>query len=76
MKHSGASSAIVQLTKSHEQLFLTVEDDGKGFEPAILKTNKGIGWVSIKNRIDFLKGKLDITSKEDEGTSVHIEIFL
>jgi len=76
MKHSGASSAIVQLTKSHEQLFLTVEDDGKGFDSAILKTNKGIGWVSIKNRIDFLKGKLDITSKEGEGTSVHIEIFL
>ncbi len=76
MKHSGASSAIVQLTKSNEQLSLTVEDDGNGFDPAILKTNKGMGWVSIKNRVDFLKGKLDVTSKEGEGTSVHIEILL
>jgi signal transduction histidine kinase len=76
MKHSGASSAIVQLTKSYEQLFLTVEDDGKGFDSSILKASKGIGWVSIKNRVDFLKGKLDITSKEGEGTSVHIEIFI
>jgi len=76
MKHSGASSAIVQLTKSNEQLSLTVEDDGNGFDPAILKTSKGMGWVSIKNRVDFLKGKLDVTSKEGEGTSVHIEILL
>jgi signal transduction histidine kinase len=76
MKHSGASSAIVQLTKSNEQLSLTVEDDGNGFDPAILNTSKGMGWVSIKNRVDFLKGKLDVTSKEGEGTSVHIEILL
>jgi signal transduction histidine kinase len=75
MKHSGATSAIVQLTKSNGQLSLTVEDDGKGFDTAILKTNKGIGWVNIQNRVEFLKGKLDIASKEGEGTSVHIELF-
>ena len=75
MKHSGATSAIVQLTKSNGQLSVTVEDNGKGFDTAILKNNKGIGWVNIQNRVEFLKGKLDITSKEREGTSVHIELF-
>jgi signal transduction histidine kinase len=75
MKHSGATSAIVQLTKSNGQLSVTVEDDGKGFDTTILNTNKGIGWVNIQNRVEFLKGKLDITSKEGEGTSVHIELF-
>jgi signal transduction histidine kinase len=75
MKHSGATSAIVQLTKSNDQLSLTVEDDGKGFDTKILKTNKGIGWVNIQNRVEFLKGKLDINSKEGEGTSVHIELY-
>ena len=74
MKHSGATSAIVQLTKSNELLSLTVEDDGKGFDTEILKTNKGIGWVNIQNRVDFLKGKLDIRSKIGEGTSVQIEL--
>lgn len=74
MKHSGAASAIVQLTKSNEQLSITVEDDGKGFDTNILKTNKGIGWVNIQNRVEFLKGKLDIRSNEGEGTSVQIEL--
>jgi two-component system, NarL family, sensor kinase len=74
MKHAGATSAIVQVTKSNELLSLTVEDDGKGFETSILKMNKGIGWVNIQNRVDFLKGKLDIRSKEGEGTSVQIDL--
>jgi signal transduction histidine kinase len=74
MKHAKATTSIVQLTISNGQLSLTVEDDGKGFDTTILNTNKGIGWINIKNRVEFLKGKLDINSKEGEGTSVHIEL--
>lgn len=74
IKHASATSAIVQLTKSGQQLTLTVEDDGKGFDTSILKTPKGIGWVNIRNRVEFLKGKPDITSCPGEGTSVQIEI--
>ena len=74
MKHAQAHSAIVQVTNSNGLLSVTVEDDGKGFDTSILKTNKGIGWTNIQNRVDFLKGKLDIRSKEGEGTSVQIEL--
>lgn len=75
MKHARATSAIVQLTKSNGQLSVTVEDDGIGFDTSILKINKGIGWINIQNRVEFLKGKLDIRSKEGEGTSVQIELY-
>jgi two-component system, NarL family, sensor kinase len=76
MKHAQAKSAIVQVTKVNDQLSITVEDDGKGFDTSILKENMGIGWMNIQNRVDFLKGKLDITSRESEGTSVQIELNL
>jgi len=74
MKHAKAKSAIVQVTKSNNQLSVTVEDDGKGFDIGILKVNTGIGWKNIQNRVEFLKGKLNITSKAGEGTSVLIEL--
>lgn len=74
MKHSGANNAIVQLTKSDGQLSVTVEDNGKGFDTKILTESKGIGWINIQNRVDFLKGKLNVTSKVGEGTSVLIEL--
>lgn len=73
LKHGAAKIAIVQVTRSENLLAITVEDDGKGFDPGILKQEKGIGWINIKNRVDFLKGKLDVNSEIGRGTSVHIE---
>lgn len=74
MKHAAAKTAIVQVAKSDGYLSVTVEDDGKGFETAILHQSKGIGWSNIQNRIEFLKGTLDVQSEKEKGTSVHIEL--
>ena len=73
LKHAAAKTAIVQVTKTNEQLTVTVEDDGKGFDTALLKQAKGMGWSNIQHRVDFLKGKLDVDSETGKGTSVHIE---
>jgi two-component system, NarL family, sensor kinase len=74
MKHAMAKTAIVQVTKSNNQLSVTVEDDGKGFDTAIINNPVGMGWSNITNRVEFLKGKLDVDSQHGKGTSVHIEI--
>lgn len=74
MKHAAATNAIVQLSKTNNQLSVTVEDDGKGFDPATLQAAKGIGWTNIQSRVDFLKGRLDVQSAAGQGTSVHIEL--
>ena len=74
MKHAAAKNAIVQLTKTNNQFSITVEDDGKGFNPVILQGAKGIGWTNIQSRIDFLKGRVDVQSDKGKGTSVHIEL--
>ncbi|HYK56686.1 MAG TPA: sensor histidine kinase, partial [Flavisolibacter sp.] len=62
MKHAAATNSIVQLSKTDDKLTITVEDDGKGFDTACLHMAKGIGWTNIMNRVEFLKGKLDIHS--------------
>jgi two-component system, NarL family, sensor kinase len=74
MKHAAATNSIVQLSKTGNKLAITVEDDGKGFDTACLHMAKGIGWTNIMNRVEFLKGKLDINSKIGKGTSVLIEL--
>ncbi|MEO7990573.1 MAG: sensor histidine kinase [Chryseolinea sp.] len=73
MKHASATTAIVQVTKANDRVSVTVEDDGKGFDTSILNQSKGIGWTNIQNRVDFLKGKLDVHSSAAKGTSVLIE---
>ncbi|MBS1567630.1 MAG: sensor histidine kinase, partial [Bacteroidetes bacterium] len=79
MKHAAATTAIVQLSKKGAHLSITVEDNGKGFDPSKLEPlgfrneGRGMGWVNIQNRIDLLKGKLDVKSLPGNGTSVLIE---
>lgn len=74
MKHAAAKTAIVQVSKSAGRLSVTVEDDGKGFDVSILQSHGGMGWDNIRNRVEFLKGTLDVSSRPDTGTSVLIEL--
>ena len=76
MKHAQARQAIVQVTTDAKQISITVEDDGKGFDPQKLDNGRGIGWINIRSRVDYLKGKIDTRSRSGEGTSVHIELSL
>lgn len=74
IKHANASAAQVQIIAQDHLLRITVEDDGKGFDVASLDDAGGIGYKNIKSRIDFLKGRIDVRSTYEEGTSVYIEI--
>jgi len=74
MKHAAARTAIVQVSKTNNTISVTVEDDGKGFDPEILEYAKGIGWNNIKSRVEYLNGSLDVQTKPGNGTSVHIEL--
>jgi|694.fasta_scaffold01574_5 signal transduction histidine kinase len=73
IKHAGATSVLVQATKEGNKLFLTVEDNGKGFDTALLNEANGMGWINIQNRLDYLKAKLDVQSAPGKGSSIYIE---
>jgi two-component system, NarL family, sensor kinase len=74
LKHASASEALVQLIREENRLNILVEDNGKGFDTSLLETNKGAGWTNIRSRIDYLKGRLDIHSESNKGTTVTIEL--
>jgi len=74
MKHAAATNAIVQLSKTQDGINITVEDDGNGFDPLILERATGIGWRNIQSRVEYLKGKMDVSTSPGKGTSVQIEI--
>ena len=76
LKHSHGSEILVQLMLDNPKLTITVEDNGNGFDTQKIYQTKGIGWSNIQNRVDFLKGKIDINSKIEEGTSVLIELSI
>lgn len=74
IRHAQASKALVQLIREGDTLSITVEDDGQGFDPAILTANDGMGYLNLRNRVDYLNGKMDIQTGVGNGTFVIIEI--
>jgi two-component system NarL family sensor kinase len=76
LKHSKATQILVQLSREENLVTLTVEDNGEGFDPSMLKNSKGAGWININNRTEFLKGKIHLTSQVNSGTSISIDFYV
>lgn len=76
VKYADASEVLLQMTFSDAWLNLTVEDDGKGFDPAKIAHDEGMGLKSIEFRTHYLGGEYEIDSRPGMGTSVSINIPL
>ena len=68
--HSGAENVEVRLKQSGEELLLVVIDDGKGFDPEEARLTAGLGLISMRERVNLVGGRFDITSAPDEGTRI------
>ena len=76
LRHASAKEIIVQINYDAALLTLTVEDNGVGFDQALLAKAKGAGWPNIKSRIAFLKGTLDVETSPGNGTAINITISI
>ncbi len=74
IKHAGANEILIQLSTEQNDLVVEYEDDGKGFDPKNLSGKKGMGVDNIQSRVNYLKGSLSFSSKENEGVSYLIRI--
>lgn len=74
VKHAKASAIILQCTQDAAVFLITLEDNGIGFNHLKQEKSKGMGLKSIRNRVDFFNGQMEILSAEGEGTTINIEI--
>jgi len=71
-KHAHASHVWVALRCDADTLSLSVEDDGQGFdaptEVSVSRQSRGIGLVGMRERLELLRGRLEIKSRPGQGT--------
>ena len=71
-KHSDAERVKVKLVGVSPNIFLRIEDDGKGFDvPARERSVNGekrLGLRSMKERVNLLQGQMTIDSQPGQGT--------
>jgi PAS domain S-box-containing protein len=74
VKHSGAKTAVVELTGAPGAIRLTVSDSGKGFDVDSARQAEGIGLVSMRERARYVGGEFSICCPPAGGTRVEVRI--
>lgn len=69
-KHAGASVVHVDVTAEESSILLSVRDDGTGGADP----QRGTGLLGIRDRVEALGGRLEITSPAGGGTTLFAEI--
>ena len=79
-KHADAKSANISLHFMKSLIKVTVTDDGRGFDVEEAMSTKdrprGLGILGMKERVQLMKGNLEIRSRLGGGTEIDIEIPL
>jgi signal transduction histidine kinase len=75
VKHGGTAALHVHLTHDDESLRLQVADSGRGFEPDEAE-GRGLGLVSMRERVDALSGEFRVQASADRGTRIDVRIPL
>jgi signal transduction histidine kinase len=75
-KHSGATEAQVRLRRIGDKLWLSVSDEGIGFDVRDLKEKEGLGIRSMEERVYLVGGRFEIHSKLGKGTRIEASVPL
>ena len=75
VKHAGARQVAVQLQRGDDTVELSVVDDGRGFDVTeTRKSRRGLGLVSINERVRLAGGTLSVVTESRKGTQIRVKL--
>ena len=77
-QHAGNDTTLVQVTLRGTEtgVELTIQDNGRGFDPESARQRKGLGLISMEERARALSGNFSITSTLRKGTEIKVQVLL
>jgi PAS domain S-box-containing protein len=74
VKYSAVRHFRVKLEGAAAEIRLTISDPGVGFDQQSAFSGRGLGLISMRERIQLVKGELSITSQPAHGTTVFASV--
>ena len=74
IKHSGARAVAVELAGSATEVSLSVSDRGIGFDPERADKRKGLGMISMRERLRLVHGEFVVESEPGRGTTIRCRV--
>jgi PAS domain S-box-containing protein len=76
VKHSGARHFEVKLQGETDGILLTLSDAGVGFDPEAVVSSRGLGLISMQERVNLVRGIFSIESAPKQGTTIRVRVPL
>lgn len=77
IKHAKAEAASIQIIEDDNIITLMYEDNGIGIIPSVIEnrnSNQSMGMKNIFNRVEFIRGNIQIDTNPKSGTTIIIQI--
>ena len=74
IKHAAPAAINILLDYKPAELSVTIADNGSGFDTAQQSADSGIGLNNMYVRTELLKGRLQVDSVKDKGTTIRLDI--
>lgn len=74
LKHAHATALDISMIAENDAVDILIEDNGVGFDTNTVA--EGMGMQSIRSRIDFLNGRMEVNSRPGKGTVIAFYIPL
>jgi PAS domain S-box-containing protein len=74
VKHSGATTARVELRCGGGELCLVVSDQGCGFDSAARADEGSLGLISMRERVRLVRGRISVQSGPGEGARIMVQV--
>ncbi|MBL7699979.1 MAG: hypothetical protein JNK79_17565, partial [Chitinophagaceae bacterium] len=72
LKHAKAKNVLIMLDMTSSTIFLTIRDDGRGFDSSV--TRYGIGLRNITNRVKLYNGHMEVQSEPGKGCQLKVAV--
>ena len=73
VQHANARNVRITVTQEPDRLLLSIQDDGRGFNPP---QERGMGLIGMEERVSALGGRLVVESVRGEGTTLRVALPL
>ncbi|SLM48234.1 membrane protein of unknown function [Nitrospira japonica] len=75
-RHATASRVELELTCDGSAVTLSIQDNGKGFDPAQHRHRRGLGLINMRERVRAIQGRMEIHSQTGQGTRISVLVPL
>jgi two-component system sensor histidine kinase DegS len=73
-RHSQATKITVQVDMGNDLIRITVDDNGRGFDPETIQESTNLGLKLIRERAEMLGGSFDIDSMAGSGARISFTV--